>query len=119
MEVDPKKIKVVYIAGPYRANTIAGVVANIRAAEAVAAKYWKLGYAVICPHKNSALFDGICPDESFLDGAIAIMLRCDVVVFMDGYEKSEGAVRERNSAIKNGIPVVHDSNILTVEDLPL
>lgn len=33
--------KLAYIAGPYRADTIHGIVQNIRKAEAVAIKYWK------------------------------------------------------------------------------
>jgi hypothetical protein len=114
----PTATKVVYIAGPYRADTIAGVVANIRAAEAVAAKYLKLGYAVICPHKNTGLMDGICTDNIFLAGYIEIMLRCDAVILMDGFSKSEGARREYKVAKKKGMPTIYDSAIRAREDMP-
>jgi len=99
-------MKVAYIAGPYRANTINRTVENIRNAEKMAIKYWKKGYAVICPHKNTALFDGICPDETWLRGDIEIMKRCDLVVMVPGWETSQGSVTERDIAVKIGIKVV-------------
>ena len=66
-------MKLSYIAGPYRSDTINGIVQNIRNAEKVAIKYWRLGYAVICPHKNTALFDGLLPDHVWLEGDIEII----------------------------------------------
>ena len=59
-------MKVAFISGPYRGKTESDVVANIRHAEKYALKYWQLGYAVICPHKNTALFGGLAPDEVWL-----------------------------------------------------
>lgn len=103
-----KQKKVAFISGPYRAETIAGVVANIRAAEAVAAKYWRLGYAVICPHKNSALMDGICPDEVWLSGDLEILRRCDVIVMMSNYIESSGAVDELEVARLQGLAVIYE-----------
>lgn len=106
--MNPAPQKVAYIAGPYRADIIAGIVANIRAAEAVAAKYWRKGYAVICPHKNSGLMDGLCPDSVWLEGDITIMLRCDVVVMMHGFKESEGACHEFLIANENKIEIIFD-----------
>lgn len=91
-------MKVAYIAGPYRSTTIGGILANIEAARAVALKYWKLGYAVICPHLNTALFDGACPDSTWLEGDIEIMARCDVVVMMKNWRASSGARAEHERA---------------------
>ena len=99
-------MKLAYIAGPYRADTPSGIVANIRAAEAVAIEYWKKGYAVICPHKNTALFDGLCPDETWLEGDIEIMKRCDVVVMVPGWEKSAGACEEYRQTVSLGMEVI-------------
>ena len=42
------------MAGPYRADTIYGVAQNIQKARDVALRLWKLGYAAICPHSNTA-----------------------------------------------------------------
>lgn len=110
MKIKPQEI--VYIAGPYRADTIAGVVANIRAAEAVAAKYWRKGYAVICPHKNSGLMDGLCPDSVWLEGDITIMLRCDIVVMMQGYDRSKGAKDDLQAARNDDMEIIFDDGMV-------
>jgi len=102
-------MKLAYTAGPYRASTTHGIVKNIRRAEAVALKYWKLGYAVICPHKNTALFDGEMPDATWLEGDIEILKRCDVIVMVLGWRKSVGACAELAVAIDNGLTVIYDS----------
>ena len=93
-------MKVVYIAGPYRADTPHGIVENIRRAEDVAITYWRRGYAVICPHKNTALLDGACPDETWLKGDLELLRRCDIIVMMKGYEHSTGARAELQEANK-------------------
>ena len=100
--------KVAYIAGPYRAATPHGIVQNIRRAEAVAIKYWKKGYVVICPHKNSALFDGILSDEAWLEASCVLLARCDVCVMMQGWERSEGARNEESMARDNKMEIIYD-----------
>src|SRR4051812_24706808 len=47
------RMKLIYIAGPYRAATEWQVVQNIRRAEALALAVWQSGAACICPHKNT------------------------------------------------------------------
>jgi hypothetical protein len=101
-------VKVAYIAGPYRAPTPHGIVENIRRAEEVALKYWRLGYAVICPHKNTSLLDGAAPDTVWLDGDIEILKRCDVLVAMIGWEKSKGAMAEVDFAHDNNIEIIFE-----------
>jgi hypothetical protein len=100
-------MKIAYVAGPYRAKTIRGIVENINKAEAVALELWKLGFMVFCPHKNSGLFDGDIPDENFLDGDIELMKRCDLVVMIPDWEKSTGAVNEKKIAEEVKIPVFY------------
>ena len=90
--------KIVYIAGSYRADTENGVRENIYRAGQVALKYWKAGYVVICPHMNSAFFGGACPDETWLEGGLKILSRCDGVVFMDTWGDSEGSIIEHKRA---------------------
>lgn len=102
-----------YTAGPYRAPTIWGVVQNIRAAEAVAVELWRLGFGVICPHKNTALLDGANGGDAFgdadvwLKGDLEMLRRCDFVVMLPGWERSHGAMAERDFAVKRGIPVYY------------
>lgn len=101
-------MKVAYVAGPYRAKTPHGVVENIRCAEAVALKYWKLGYAVICPHMNTALLDGECPDAIWLDGDLELIRRCDVLVAMEKWKQSQGATAEVELALNLGLEVIYE-----------
>jgi len=105
-------MKLVYIAGQYRANTVHGIVKNIRKAEKVALKYWRKGYAVICPHKNTALFDGSAPDKVWLDGDLEILKRCDIIVMMKGWEKSSGSIAELKLAKELKLEIIYEkSNI--------
>ena len=101
-------MKVAFISMPYRSATTRGIIENIRKAEAVAIKYWLLGYAAICPQLNSALFDDILPDETWLTGYISILAKCDVCVMGQGWEKSRGATAEHEYAKAHGIDIIYD-----------
>lgn len=106
-------MRVAYISGPYRSKTIHGVLENIRKAEKVAIRFWKLGYAVICPHMNTALMDGICDDATWLTGDLEIIsrldpMRGDVLVAMKDYEGSVGSVIEIEKAIERGIEIIYE-----------
>lgn len=87
-------MQIVFIAGPYRADTINDVVENIKIAETYAKKYWQKGYCVICPHKNTALFDGLCNDLTWLEGAKELLKRSDIIVFIPGWQNSKGSIAE-------------------------
>lgn len=99
-------MKVIYIAGPYRADTERGIIENIRAAETVAIEVWKAGDIALCPHLNTKLFGGILPDKVWLEGAIELMKRCDGIALVPGWEKSKGTKFELIIANMNNIPVV-------------
>jgi hypothetical protein len=101
-------MKLAYVAGPYRATTIHQVVKNIRSAEEVALRYWLKGYAVICPHKNTALLDGAAPDEVWLNGDLEILSRCDVIIMAPGWENSRGACAELDFALDRGLEVIYE-----------
>lgn len=100
--------KICYIAGPYRAYGTRTVSSNIAVASAYAEKYWKLGYAVICPHMNSAHFDGIVDDAEFLAAGLEMVRRSDVVVAMHNWAESDGARREIELADELEIRVIYD-----------
>jgi len=91
-------MKLAYIAGPYRAETPHVIYGNIMLAGKYAQKYWKLGYAVICPHLNRALMDGVVPDALFLDGDMVMLRKCDIVVMMPNWRSSNGAAAELKEA---------------------
>ena len=99
-------MKVVYVAGPYRNNTVLGTMANIDRARKVAMVIWKMGYVAVCPHTNSALFDEVTHESVFLKGYLELVKRCDVVVVVPNYHESEGTLAEIEVALLNGIPVI-------------
>ena len=102
-------MKVAYISGSYRSNAINGIYENIQKARQVALKYWNLGYAVICPHLNTAFMDGSCGDHIWLQGDIEILKRCDVIVLLNGWIKSEGAREEYKAALAHGLVIIEET----------
>ncbi|HPO38693.1 MAG TPA: DUF1937 family protein [Kiritimatiellia bacterium] len=101
-------MKLAYVAGPYRGRTHHDVSQNIAAAREVAAHLWSLGYAVICPHLNSAFMSGAAPEETFLNGGLAMLRRCDLVVLVPNWQASQGTAREIEEARSCGLPVFSD-----------
>jgi hypothetical protein len=105
------QMKLAYVAGPYRGTSKIKminrlqVIFNILRAARVAKKLWKTGYAVICPHLNSALMDGVAPDEAFLNGDLLMLDRCDLIVLQGKWNKSSGTVGEVKRARRNEMPV--------------
>ena len=98
-------MQIAYIAGPYRASTKLGVIRNILKARKAAKKYWRKGYAVFCPHLNSALMDGVAPDEVFLRGDLEFLQYADILVVIPGWERSTGTLAEIEFAKARGIPI--------------
>lgn len=105
-------MKVVYVAGAYRAPTVAGIRRNIEAARTVAETIWRLGHCALCPHLNSALMDGIAPDAVFLAGGLLLLRRSDAVVLVPGWRKSTGTGQERKLAIELELPVLEYIDLL-------
>ena len=99
-------MKLVCIAGPYRAKSEFEVLQNIRNAEALAIRVWRTGAAAcICPHKNTAFLGGVADDEVWLAGAVEMVQRADAVLCVEGWHRSVGASREVDAARSLRIPV--------------
>jgi hypothetical protein len=99
--------RILYVAGPYRAPTPEGVDANIAKARAAAEHLWAIGYAVICPHLNSAHMEG---DPSiYMAGDLTIIERLDPekdgLYLLEGWSYSEGSVREYYAARDKGLTI--------------
>lgn len=109
----PTGIKVVYIAGRFRATNANGtqdmmqVQRNIMKAMDASLEVWKRGHAALCPHSNTMFFTGAdgCDDHVWLTGDIELMRRCDAVWAIEGWEQSFGAKQEVEIAKALGIPV--------------
>ena len=102
-------MKIAYIIGPYRAETIYGIRQNIIAAELLGAEVAKLGAFPYIPHKNTAFFDGLAPDELWLGGNLEIIRRgiADFAVVGYGWEKSSGSKGEISEFKAMGLPVLY------------
>ena len=91
-------MKVIYVAGKYRDGTSLGVLDNIHHATQEAYKLWNEGWAVICPHMNTAHFNDI-PSDVILPGDLELLNRCDAIYLLKGWQGSEGAQQEYLCAV--------------------
>jgi nucleoside 2-deoxyribosyltransferase len=98
-------MRMIYVAGPFRANNSWSMEQNIRRAEAIALELWLLGAAVLCPHANTRFFQGAAPDDVWLTGDLEMLGRCDAVVLAENWEKSSGTKAEIDYARLHNIPV--------------
>lgn len=105
---DPKYIDLVYVAGPYSADTVEGRSANIKAAWKAGCQVAALGVYPVVPHMNTAHMDKIQDWQWWIDATLELMLRCNAVLMMAGWEKSRGARGEEAMAKKVGIPVFYN-----------
>lgn len=97
-------MKIVYLAGPYRGVNPAETERNIRTAQRYAMALTEAGIGVYSPHLNTAHFDGLQPDQFFLDHGLEMLRRCDALVVMPAWQLSEGARREVFEAEKLMMP---------------
>ena len=105
-------MRVVYIAGPFRALNRWENEEHIRRAERLALEVWRLGVAVICPHTNTRHFDGAADEAVWLDGYIELLSRSDAMMLTPNWATSHGATAEREYPIDHNIPVFDNLNDL-------
>lgn len=106
---------VVYIAGPIRAESAWLREANIRRAEALALEVWVAGGFAVCMHAMTRNYcEKEVPFDIWMKGDLEILRRCDAVLTVEGWEKSQGAQMEVAEANRLGLPVVHSMWALRV-----
>lgn len=98
-------MKILYVAGPFRAATPWGIEQNVRTAEAAALKLWQANIVALCPHLLTRFFQYSCPDQAFVDGTLDLMRRCDAVLVVGDWEQSEGTRGEVAEARQRGLPI--------------
>lgn len=87
-------MKIIYVAGPFRADTPWHVEENIRMAERTALRIALAGHIPLCPHTMYRYFDGSAPDEFWLEGTQELLRRCDGIVMSPGWPQSSGSKGE-------------------------
>jgi hypothetical protein len=107
-------MQIIYVAGPFRGKTPWDVAQNVRRAEEMGLEVAKRGHMPLIPHANTALFDGQCNDQFWLDGTMALLYRCDGLITLPTWEASTGAKAEVAYALENEIPVYY-----ALDQLPL
>ena len=100
-------MKKVYIAGPYRSPTTWGIHCNIHNAKMWGLEVALLGCNPFIPHANTGYYDGILPEQFWLDADQDWLRECDAVFVMPYSESSAGTIREIELAESIGIPVFH------------
>jgi hypothetical protein len=95
-------MKLVYISGPYSADTPNGVYENIQRARRAATRFLQAGQAFICPHLNTQFMDGLASYDQFMAVDLEILNRCDAIALMPGWDKSKGARIEAEAAASAG-----------------
>ena len=102
---------VIYVAGPFTGVNAWEVEQNIRRAEEIAFEIAKLGAMPLCPHANTRFFHGTLTPAFWYEGTLELLKRCDAIMMVSGWSRSQGAVREHDWAQANGMPIFLDTNI--------
>ena len=103
--MSPPRLTLVYVAGPFRGPNAWIIAQRIRQAETIALEIWKAGAVAICPHANTAHYQGALPDKVWLEGDLEIVRRCDAMMMVPGWKLSTGARSELSLARELGKPV--------------
>ena len=99
----------IYISGPYTADSIEERDENIRKANELAQIFAEEGWAVYCPHTQSQNWEyetGLS-HEDFLERDFEWIDRSDALGMVEGWEDSDGAVREHERAQRLGRPIYY------------
>jgi len=103
-----KKMKMIYIAGPYRAGNAWMVEKNIRAAEEISFQVYSHGAVAICPHTISRYMSGTLSEGFWIEATLNMLSRCDAMVVVKGWEMSAGTLGEIEYAKKHNIAIFYD-----------
>ena len=101
-----KRQFVVYVAGPYRADTEREVRDNISEAIEVASQIRSAGYSAVVPHLESLHNEECISENDWIEHGLALLQRCSAVVDFRRGRRSAGTDRECCLAGMLGIPIV-------------
>ncbi|MCI0620298.1 MAG: DUF4406 domain-containing protein [Acidobacteria bacterium] len=97
-------MRLIYVSGPYTGRVDANTTAAVEAGRLLR----EHGFVALVPH--IAIVPMEAPDSprgyaQAMRECVALMLRCDAVLMVAGWEKSRGARIERWIACRSGLPV--------------
>lgn len=98
----------IQVVGPYRAKTPNGIYLNIIRAREAAELIWLRGHYAYTPHMNTALMDGLVPDERFLELGLLMIKKVDAILLIDGWEKSAGSIAEKQESERLNKTIFYD-----------
>jgi nucleoside 2-deoxyribosyltransferase len=101
----------IYIAGPFRADTSWGIEQNIRRAEEHGLLVARLGGIPVIPHTMHRFYQDALPDEFWLEAGLALLRICAAVAVCVDEERAQrsfGTVAEIGEARVRGLPVHHN-----------
>jgi hypothetical protein len=101
----------IYVAGPFRAETPWEIEQNIRRAEEYGLFVAKLGGVPVIPHTMYRFFQNSLPDAFWLNAGLTLLQPCVAVavcVDRDQAQRSFGTVGEIGNAILRNIPIFYN-----------
>lgn len=103
---DYKPKPLVYIAGPLSGDAPV-YIKNMKKMITMGEEVRKLGASIMVPGNDflSGLENGDMTILDFLQNSMDQMVRCDAVIFCEGWEDSRGCLNEIDEAMTMGIPV--------------
>jgi len=110
-------MKVLYIAGPFSADTAWLTENNVRRAEELALKVCALGNVVaLCPHTMYRYFHGMETAQYWYDATLELARRCDGVILLKDWGLSKGAINEYEEANRMNLSVFHENELDKVRE---
>lgn len=109
----------IYVSGPYTAPSSEELAQNIQRAKLTGLKVRAVGFVPIVPHL-AILHDDprVFTYDKAMNECLEILVRCDAILMMEGWQESRGARIEHDAAITEGIPVCYDVSDLCLPGGP-
>jgi hypothetical protein len=102
----PKRVRRIYVAGPYSADNVMTVLRNIREGIKMAETLLARGYSPFCPWLDYHFeFYGDHPVADYYRYSMDFLECCDAVLTIGDWSKSKGVIAEVARAKELGIPV--------------
>ncbi len=106
-------MKLIYIAGKYTAPSRCAIQANIQAAREAADAVARMGAFPVTPHLLGQGLEDAGDEQFWYDGTLELMLRCDAIFLVEGWDQSKGAREELTRAKEKGLPFFHSEAALS------